>query len=71
MCGATVESLTVTATKHRTVVSLTDGEVDRSGGARHQRDGRWLVAFADDSQDAMVTLEAEVLDVGRTSFRDA
>jgi hypothetical protein len=44
--------------------ALANGEVDRAGGSWHERDGRRLVALADDPQRPMAPLEPEVLDVG-------
>ena len=68
--GASIEPFTVAATQDRSFATLTDGEVDGARGARHERDHRGLVAFADDAQRAMSSFEAEVLDVGRARFAD-
>ena len=68
--GASVEALTVRAGQDRAVVAFTDGEVDGAGGARHERNGRWFVAVADDPQGAVTALKSEVFDIGLTRFAD-
>ena len=47
--AASIKSLTV-ASHARPGVSFTDGEVDRSCGAWHERDDGGLVALVDDPQ---------------------
>jgi len=69
--GAPVEALAVTAPQDRPVVALTDGQVDRACSPGYERHGGGLVALAHDPQRAMATLDAEVLDVGRTGLADA
>ena len=49
--------------EHRPVRPLADGQVDRPGGARRQRDGDDLAALAGDGQGPVAALQAQVLDV--------
>jgi len=65
---APVEALAVTAQQDRTLVALTDGQVDRPGGSGYERHGGGFVALAHDPQRAMAALETEVLDVGGTGL---
>jgi hypothetical protein len=44
--------------------AFADGEVDGSCCPWDERDGRGLVALAEDAQRAMAAFDAEVLDVG-------
>jgi hypothetical protein len=46
------------------VRALADGQVDRPGGPRRQRDGDHLAALAGDRQRPVPALQAEVVDVG-------
>jgi hypothetical protein len=69
--GAPVEALPIATAQDRTLVALADGQVDGSCGTRHQRDLGGLVALADDAQDSVAALEAEVLDVRGTRFTHA
>jgi hypothetical protein len=55
--GATVEPLPVPAAQDRALVAFADGEVDRPGGAGHERDRGGLVAFAENAQGAVPALE--------------
>src|SRR5207247_735901 len=41
-----------------------DGQVDRPGGPRRQRDGDDLAALAGDGESPVAALEAQMLDVG-------
>lgn len=45
-----------------------DGEVDGEGGAGNERDGGWLAALGQDPQNAVPSLESEVLDIGGAGF---
>jgi hypothetical protein len=51
-------------------VLLAYSEIDGSGGAGDQRDERGLVAFADDPQHPVTSLEGHVLDVGFAGLAD-
>jgi predicted Abi (CAAX) family protease len=68
--GSPVESVAVTAPQDRSLVALTDGQVDRPSRAGDERDRGRLVALAHDPQRAVATLDAEVLDVGGTGLAD-
>ena len=59
--------------EQRPLGALADGQVDRAGGARRERDGDDLAALAGDDQGAVAALEAQVLDVraGRPPTRAA
>jgi hypothetical protein len=56
--------------EHRPVRALADGQVDRPGRARGERDGDDLAALAGDGQGPVPALQAQVLDVGAGSLRD-
>ena len=56
--------------EHRPVGSFADGQVDRAGGARCQRDRDDLSALAGDRQGPVPAFQAQVLDVGAGSLRD-
>ena len=56
--------------EHRPVHALADGQIDRSGSARRQRDGDDLAALAGDGQSPVPAFQAQVLDVGASSLRD-
>ena len=49
--------------EHRAAGALADGQVDRPGGARCQRDGDDLAALAGDGQRSVAAFQAQVLDV--------
>lgn len=68
--GTPVEALTVVTDQNRPFSPFTDGEVDGSGGASHQRDQGRLVALANDPLHPMAALESHVLDVGFAGFAD-
>ena len=69
--GAGVEPGAVGASQDRPTGTLADHQVERAGSARHERDGRGPVAFADDAEGAMAPLEPEVFDVGAAGFAHA
>jgi hypothetical protein len=69
--GTPVEALTVVTDQNRSFSPFTDGEVDGSRGARHQRDQGGLVALPDDPQYPVASLEGHVLDVGFAGFADS
>jgi hypothetical protein len=71
MRGTAIETLAVATLQDRPVATLTDGQVDRARRSRHERNGRGLVAFADDAQRPMSSLEPEILDVGGACFAHA
>ena len=56
--------------EHRPFGALADGQVDRPGRARCERDGDDLVALAGDGQGPVPALQAQVLDVRADSLRD-
>jgi hypothetical protein len=66
--GSPVEAVAVTAPQDWALVAFTDGQVDRSRGAWHERDGGGLVALAHDPQRARAALEAKVRDVSGTGL---
>ena len=53
-----------------TVPPLADGQIDRAGGAWHQRNERRLGAFAHDTEHPMSPLQAHILDVGVARLGD-
>jgi len=52
-----VQSFAVVAAEDRALRPLADGEVDRPGGSRCERDGDDLAALAQDGQSAVAALE--------------
>jgi hypothetical protein len=56
--------------EHRPACALGDGQVDRPGGPRRQRDGDDLAALAGDRQRPVPAFQAQVLDVGAGWFGD-
>jgi hypothetical protein len=52
------------------VTALADGQVDRPGGARRQRDGDDLAALAGDRQGPVPAFQAQLPDVGAGGLRD-
>jgi hypothetical protein len=66
--GAPVEALPISPAQDRSFEALTDGEVDGSRRAGHERDGRGLGALAQDAQRSVAPLTAQVLDVGGARF---
>jgi hypothetical protein len=63
-----VETLPVTPAKNGPFMAFAHGQVDRSRSPRYERDGCGLVAFAEDLQCAVSSLEPEILDVGCAGF---
>jgi len=57
--------------EHRSFGAFADGQVDRPGGPRRQRDGDDLPALAGNRKSPVPALEAQVLDVGAGGFRYA
>jgi len=53
----------VRSQEHRPAGTLADGQVNRPGGARCQRDGDYLAALTGNRQRPVPALQAEVLDV--------
>jgi hypothetical protein len=68
--GAPVEALPVSPAQDRPFEAFTDGEVDGSRRAGHERDGGGLAALAEDAQCSVTALEAQVLDVGGARLAD-
>jgi hypothetical protein len=58
-----VQPPAVTGEEERSFGALADGQVDRPGGARRERDGDDLAALAGDDQGAVAAFQAQVLDV--------
>lgn len=71
MRSTTVEPSSASTPQDWTVRPLSDGEIDRAGRARHERDHRGLGALADDGERAMPSLKHQVFDVGAARFADA
>src|SRR5260221_2388203 len=67
----TVQPPTVCGHEDRSLAPLADGQVDRPRGARRERDGDHLAAFAGDHQGPVPALDAQGLDVGAGGFGDA
>jgi hypothetical protein len=65
-----VQPTPVRGQEHRPVRPFTDGQVDRPGGPRRQRDGYDLAALAGDGQGPVPALQAQALDAGTGSLRD-
>lgn len=65
------ESLAFPAAQNRAFVVFADGQVDRAGGSRDQRDRGGFVAFACNAQDPMASLDGHILDVGLARFADS
>jgi len=55
--------------EQRSFGALVDGQVDRPGGARCQRNGDDLAALAGDDQGAVPAFQAQLLDVGAGGLR--
>jgi hypothetical protein len=66
----TVKTPTVRRDEDRTAVTFSDGQVDRSGRPRCQRDGDGLASLAKDGEGPMTPLEAQGLDVSSDRFGD-
>jgi hypothetical protein len=56
--------------EQRPVTALADGQVDRPGGARRERDRDDLAALAGDHQGAVPAFDAQGLDVGTGGLGD-
>ena len=63
-----VEALAIVTQEDRSVSPFTDGEVDRSGRTRDQRNEGGFVALAHDPQHPVAPFEGHVLDVGVAGF---
>ena len=59
-----VQPLAISGQEHRAASVLADGQVDRPGHARRQRNGDDLAALTRDGQGPVAALQAQVLDVG-------
>jgi hypothetical protein len=60
----------VRAQEYRPADAFADGQVDRPGRARRQRDGHHLAALAGDGQRPVPPFQAQLLDVGAGGLRD-
>jgi hypothetical protein len=58
-----VQPPVVSGHEHRPFGPFPDGQVDRPGGARCQRDGDDLAALTGDDQSPVLAFQAQVLDV--------
>jgi hypothetical protein len=65
-----VQPPAVRSQEERPVTALADGQVDRPGSARRERDGNHLAAFAVDHQGPVPALDAQGLDVRTCSLRN-
>jgi hypothetical protein len=65
-----VQPSPVRGQEHRPAGPFPDGQVDRAGCPRRQRDGDDLAALAGDRQRPVPALEAQVLDIGAGSLGD-
>lgn len=64
--GAPIQALAVLAAQDRSLVPLTNNQIDRPRRAGHERDRGGLAALAEDPQRAMAALHRQVLNVGST-----
>jgi hypothetical protein len=64
----TVKTLVPRSGEDWSLGSFSDGQVDRSGGPRRERDGDDLASFAHNGQGAVSSHEAERFDVGSGRF---
>ena len=62
-----IQSPPVTGEEDRPVTTLADGQVDRPGGARCERDGDDLPALAGNGQGPVPAFQAQVLEIGDAS----
>jgi hypothetical protein len=68
-CGAVpVQPLSVCSQEGRPFQPLTDGQVDRPGGAWCERDGHYLAALAGDHEGPVPALSTQRLDVRARGF---
>jgi hypothetical protein len=65
-----VQATPVSGEQDRAAAAFAGNMVDRPGGARSERDGDDLAAFAGNRQGPVATLQAQVLDIGAGGFRD-
>jgi hypothetical protein len=65
-----VQSAAIGSQEDRALAALADGQVDRPGGARRQRDGDDLAALTGDHQGAVPALDAQRLDIGARGLGD-
>jgi hypothetical protein len=68
--GVPVQPPLVRTQENRPIDALGDGQVDRPGGPRRERDGDDLAALADDRQRPVPAFQSQVLDVGAGRFGD-
>jgi len=66
-----VQPLAIAGYEDRSLAALADGQVDRPGGPRRERDGDDLAAFAGDQQGPVAALDAQRFDVGASGFGHA
>jgi hypothetical protein len=69
MRSSPIESLAVRASKHRSLVTFSNSEIDRPRSSRDERDNRGLVALPKNVQRAVTPFETQILDVGSAGFR--
>jgi hypothetical protein len=68
--AVTVQPVAVRGQKDRSCAAFADGQVDRSRGARRQRDGDNLPALSGDHQGPVPALDAHGFDVRASGFGD-
>src|SRR5664280_1622047 len=68
--AVTIKTPTVCRDEDGTAVAFSDGQIDRPGSTRCQRDGDGLPALAKDGECPMTPFEAQGLDVGPDRFGD-
>jgi hypothetical protein len=68
--GVRVQPAAVRGQEHRCAGALADGQVDRPGGARRERDGDDRAALAGNRESPVAAFQIEVLDVGAGGLGD-
>ena len=66
----TIETLAIAGQQDRSLGAFADDEIDRSRGARSERNGDGLAALAQHDQGAVSAFQAESFDVGADRFGD-
>ena len=68
--GAGVKATAAGASQERAFAAFANRQVEDAAGPGDQRDGRRLVAFADDAQGPVPAFQPEVFDVGSAGLAD-
>ena len=66
-----VQSLPIRSAEQRPARAIADGQVDRAGGPRGERDRDDLAAFAGDDEGPVPAFQTQMLDVGAGGLRYA